>query len=148
MRIIEKATGAALATRRPGRALPSPGYQSLKGTHARLVELTGPPPFTVRMGKLAETVHTFEALRPVILEMAKEGLNLQRFKGLGEMNPEQLWETTMNPENRVLKKVSVDDAAAADADVHDADGRPGRAAPRVHRAQRPRREVPRHLGSA
>jgi DNA gyrase subunit B len=50
----------------------------------------------------------------VILEMAKEGLNLQRFKGLGEMNPEQLWETTMNPENRVLKKVSVDDAAAAD----------------------------------
>jgi DNA gyrase subunit B len=51
----------------------------------------------------------------MILEMAKEGLNLQRFKGLGEMNPEQLWETTMNPENRVLKKVSVDDAAAADA---------------------------------
>ena len=67
------------------------------------------------MGKLAETVHTFEALRPVILDMAKEGLNLPRFKGLGEMNPIQLWETTMNPENRVLKKVSVDDAAAADA---------------------------------
>ena len=58
-----------------------------KATHARLVELTGPPPFAVKMGKLAETVHTFEALRPVILDMAKEGLNLQRFKGLGEMNP-------------------------------------------------------------
>jgi DNA gyrase subunit B len=115
VRIIEKATGAALASVVPVELFRSPGYQSLRGIHARLVELTGPPPFTVRMGKVAETVHTFEALRPVILEMAKEGLNLQRFKGLGEMNPEQLWETTMNPENRVLKKVSVDDAAAADA---------------------------------
>jgi DNA gyrase subunit B len=115
VRIIEKATGAALASVVPVELFRSPGYQSLKGIHARLVELTGPPPFTVRMGKVSETVHTFEALRPVILEMAKEGLNLQRFKGLGEMNPEQLWETTMNPENRVLKKVSVDDAAAADA---------------------------------
>jgi DNA gyrase subunit B len=114
VRIIEKATGAAQTTVVPLELFSSPGYQSLRSTHARLVELTGPPPFTVRMGKLTEEVHTFEALRPVILEMAKEGLNLQRFKGLGEMNPEQLWETTMNPENRVLKKVSVDDAAAAD----------------------------------
>jgi DNA gyrase subunit B len=114
VRIIEKATGAAQTTVVPLELFSSPGYQSLRTIHARLVELTGPPPFTVRMGKLAEAVHTFEALRPVILEMAKEGLNLQRFKGLGEMNPEQLWETTMNPENRVLKKVSVDDAAAAD----------------------------------
>jgi DNA gyrase subunit B len=114
VRIIEKATGAAQTTVVPLELFSSPGYQSLRTIHARLVELTGPPPFTVRMGKLAEEVHTFESLRPVILEMAKEGLNLQRFKGLGEMNPEQLWETTMNPENRVLKRVSVDDAAAAD----------------------------------
>ena len=114
VRIIEKATGAALVSVVPVELFRSSGYQSLKAIHARLVELTGPPPFTVRMGKLDETVHTFESLRPVILEMAKEGLNLQRFKGLGEMNPEQLWETTMNPENRVLKKVSVDDGAAAD----------------------------------
>ena len=66
------------------------------------------------MGKHTETVQTFEELRPAILDLAKEGLNLQRFKGLGEMNPEQLWETTMNPENRVLQQVSVEDAAAAD----------------------------------
>jgi len=45
---------------------------------------------------------------------AKEGLKVNRFKGLGEMNPEQLWETTMNPENRVLKKVSLEDATAAE----------------------------------
>jgi DNA gyrase subunit B len=114
VRIIEKATGAALVSVVPPELFQSSGYRSLRAIHARLVELTGPPPFTVRMGKLDETVHTFESLRPVILEMAKEGLNLQRFKGLGEMNPEQLWETTMNPENRVLKKVSVDDGAAAD----------------------------------
>jgi DNA gyrase subunit B len=115
VRIIEKSTGAALAAVIPVELFGSPGYRSLKAIHARLVEITGPPPFSVKMGKLAETVYTFEALRPVILDMAKEGLNLQRFKGLGEMNPIQLWETTMNPENRVLKKVSVDDAAAADA---------------------------------
>jgi DNA gyrase subunit B len=114
VRIIEKTTGAAQTTVMPLELFRSPGYRSLRGIHARLVELVGPPPFVARMGKVTETAYTFEALRPLILELAKEGLNLQRFKGLGEMNPEQLWETTMNPENRVLKRVSVDDAAGAD----------------------------------
>ena len=114
VRIIEKTTGAARIMPVPLALFDSSGYRSLKATHARLVEIVGPPPFTVRMGKLDEVVHTYEELRPAILQMAKEGLNLQRFKGLGEMNPSQLRETTMDPANRVLQQVSVEDATAAD----------------------------------
>jgi DNA gyrase subunit B len=49
-----------------------------------------------------------------VLERGRKGASFQRYKGLGEMNPEQLWETTMNPENRALKKVTVEDIVEAD----------------------------------
>ena len=55
-----------------------------------------------------------EELAEKVVEIAKDGMTVQRYKGLGEMNPEQLWETTMDPTRRLLLKVSVDDAVEAD----------------------------------
>jgi DNA gyrase subunit B len=57
---------------------------------------------------------TYSELLAHVLETSKKGNYIQRYKGLGEMNPEQLWETTLNPENRMLLQVSVEDAIAAD----------------------------------
>ena len=114
VKVSEKTTGAARTSRFPLELFTSHGYRSMQATHKRLIEITGEPPFILAMNKITETVQTFEDFRPTLLSLAQEGLNLQRFKGLGEMNPIQLWETTLNPENRILQQVSVEDAAAAD----------------------------------
>lgn len=59
-------------------------------------------------------IKSFEELRKIVEERGKRGVNIQRFKGLGEMMPEQLWETTMNPENRTLLRVNIEDAILCD----------------------------------
>jgi DNA gyrase subunit B len=114
VRLTEKETNAATHIELPAGLLESPVYAGLRRTYARLVEIAGPPPFRVTLGKKSEPAATFDALREQILDLAKEGTKVNRYKGLGEMNPGELWDTTMNPDNRVLVQVGVDDALLAD----------------------------------
>lgn len=76
-----------------------------------------PPLYKITHGKTSQYVYSDEEKEKVLKSMGtgKTGVSLQRYKGLGEMNPEQLWETTMNPVNRILKKVEIADAEEADA---------------------------------
>ena len=73
-----------------------------------------PGPFVLGENGKSETLSTREELLDKVMAMAKKDLTIQRYKGLGEMNPEQLWETTMNPENRIINRVEVHDAVEAD----------------------------------
>ena len=114
VRLVERRTGLALNLLVPYAALAGREFQSLRRVHHRMKEMVGQPPFTLRLGQRKAEAPSYEDLRVQIVELAKEGIQLQRFKGLGEMNPDQLWETTMNPMSRTLQLVSLEDAMAAE----------------------------------
>jgi DNA gyrase subunit B len=114
VKAIEAKTGFARIHRIKRSLFESQEYRQLARVHAQLVELAGVPAFEVRLGDIHETAASFEALHPAVMGAAQKGTKLQRFKGLGEMNAEQLGETTMAPATRTLAQVTLDDAFAAD----------------------------------
>jgi DNA gyrase subunit B len=114
VKAVEVQTGFARTHRIKRSLFESHEYRQLSRVHVQLVELAGAPPFDVRLGDATETALSFEALHGAVLTVAQKGVKLQRFKGLGEMNADQLGETTMSPATRVLAQVTLEDAAAAD----------------------------------
>jgi DNA gyrase subunit B len=114
VKAIEVATGFARTHRLPRELFTSPEYRQLARVHAQLAELAGSSAFDVRLGDARETAASFEALRDAVMTVAQRGVKLQRFKGLGEMNAEQLADTTMDPASRTLAQVTLEDAASAD----------------------------------
>ena len=114
LKLVEVETSTTRKITLPVELLASPIYGHVRKAYARLVEIVGQPPFTVMVGKEAVVAETHGELRERVLDAAKQGLQISRFKGLGEMNAEQLWETTMDPARRLLIRVDVEDASAAD----------------------------------
>ena len=105
--IIDQQTLAVLSTRE---------YELLVDNHRRIVETMADGRAFVEQegGKVLFETTNHQDLLNFFLENAKKGLTIQRYKGLGEMNPEQLWETTMNPENRVMLQVKIEDVVESD----------------------------------
>jgi len=93
--------------------LVSGDYAQLRKTASLLAGLVGSDA-TVRRGEKSQAVDSFAAAMQWLLGEVERNLGKQRYKGLGEMNPEQLWETTMDPKVRRLLKVQIEDAIAAD----------------------------------
>jgi DNA gyrase subunit B len=114
VKAVEASTGFARTHRIKRSLFDSQEYRQLARVHAQLIELAGHPAFDVSLADASEVAPSFEALRSAVMTVAQKGIKLQRFKGLGEMNADQLGETTMSPTTRTLAQVTLEDAAAAD----------------------------------
>ncbi|MGO9972347.1 MAG: DNA topoisomerase (ATP-hydrolyzing) subunit B [Solirubrobacteraceae bacterium] len=114
IRAVESKSGLA-RTHRLRRALfDANEYRQLLRVHEQLVSTAGTPAFKITLGDHHADALTFSELRNAVLDLAGRGVDVNRFKGLGEMNPDQLRDTTMDPARRTLVRVTVEDAAAAD----------------------------------
>jgi DNA gyrase subunit B len=114
VKTIEVKTGLATTHRVRRAALDANEYGRLAHVHDELAALAGEPPFHLQLGERTADAHSFEQLREAILDIAQRGVDYYRFKGLGEMDPDELRETTMDPASRTLVQVTMEDASAAD----------------------------------
>ncbi len=81
---------------------------------AGYVYIAQPPLYLIKKGKKQYYTYSDRELQTKLNEIGEKGVSMQRYKGLGEMNPDQLWETTMNPDSRTILQVTMEDAVAAD----------------------------------
>jgi len=114
VKAIERKSGLAQTHHLPRSMFEHHDYRKFAEVHAALLKQLGRPPFELRLGDHAEEALSFEAVRGAVMKLASRGATLDRFKGLGEMNPDQLRETTMDPATRTLARVTLEDATAAD----------------------------------
>jgi DNA gyrase subunit B len=114
VKAVERKTGLARTHRLPAELFSNHDYRKFVEVHEALLKQIGRPPFEVSRGGRQTAALSFEALRGAVLELARQGVQLTRFKGLGEMNAKQLRETTMDPASRTLARVTLEDATAAD----------------------------------
>ena len=94
--------------------LGSPEYVEALSIEHTLVDMAGPAPYTATSKGVEQAIENSEALIDFIEERGKKGIAISRYKGLGEMNADELWETTMNPDARTLLQVRIDDAVKTD----------------------------------
>jgi DNA gyrase subunit B len=114
VKAVERKSGLARTHRLPAELFTSYDYRKFVEVHEALLKQVGRPPFEIQLGGRRNVALSFQALRGAVLELARHGVQLTRFKGLGEMNAEQLRETTMDPASRTLARVTLEDATAAD----------------------------------
>ena len=114
IKTVEAKTGLATTHRVRRATLEAHEYHRLADVHRDLAELVGTPPFQVRFAESSNDAPTFLELRTAVLAVAQKGIEYYRFKGLGEMDAEELRETTMDPTTRTLVQVTMEDAASAD----------------------------------
>ena len=114
VKAIHRKSGLARTHKLPAALFDNHDYRRFVDVHKTLLKQVGRPPFEVKLKDRTEEALSFVDLHRAVMDLAKHGVQLTRFKGLGEMNADQLRETTMDPASRVLQRVTLDDASAAD----------------------------------